>query len=129
MKTMINTMLLMFVIYQIPLADQPSRDMYLPCGRQMLNIGDTRTSGTLYIIDGVQIVPAVQTSIPITPIYDIDHPTRRILTRAEIEQMPVTGIQDLLATMPGVYQARRGVDVSIFGSRKDGNHYIIDGMQ
>jgi Carboxypeptidase regulatory-like domain len=83
---------------------------------------NSRTSGTQYIVDGPCWVYSCP--LPETPKVKLN-----IFTKEDIDHMPVTCVQDVLSLLPGVYQARRGDDISIFGSRMDGNHYFIDGMQ
>jgi len=90
-------------------------------------IGGPRASETQYIIDGVVIQQPKPVTIPQKPLIDLCNPTTHILTRAEIDQMPYTSINDLIALFPGVYQSRRGDNISIYGSRTNGTNYIIDG--
>lgn len=50
------------------------------------------------------------------------------LSASEIKMLPYTEINDMIATMPGVYQRRRGAELSIAGSQEGDITYIIDGM-
>ncbi len=55
--------------------------------------------------------------------------TNKVMSRAEINKVPTTSTTDLVALTPGVFQSRRGADVSSDGGRTSGNVYIIDGVQ
>jgi len=75
------------------------------------------------MIDG----PMPMTDAPKKITLDFNYPTRYVFTASQINQMPVWNINDLLSVLPGSYQVRRGDNVSVYGSRQDGNLYIIDG--
>ncbi len=51
------------------------------------------------------------------------------LSRSEIKAQPTTSTDDFVALTPGIYQSRRGGDVSYDAGRQTGNAYIIDGVQ
>ncbi len=96
-----------------------------------ISIGGSRRDTTrYYIVDGV-IIPItrltdVATIVP-TPVY----PTMAgdyIFTKEIIDNMPVNAINDIPSLLPGVYQARRGDGLNIYGARDNGNRYIIDGV-
>jgi len=79
-----------------------------------INIGGARTERTTYIIDGLRVVPTVEieTIICLKPV--VFGP----LDRTSIgHHMPYTDICDIVATMQGVYQARRGDELHVYGSR------------
>ncbi len=50
-----------------------------------------------------------------------------ILTAAEIKTKPTNNTTDLVALSPGIYQSKRGADVSADGGRTTGSLYVIDG--
>ncbi len=54
---------------------------------------------------------------------------RKALTQGDIATMPTIQTQDLAAVTPGLYQNRRGEELSMGGARSDGTTYIIDGVQ
>ena len=62
-------------------------------------------------------------------LVDIDHVGTHSLDSKEIAVIPTTEITDLVALTPGLYQQKRGTDVSIGGARSSGTLYIIDGVQ
>jgi len=77
---------------------------------------------TVYIIDEeIDPVPAYHPR-PLPPAGDYT------LTREQINQMPYTDINDIVSTLPGIYQARRGDAISIEGGRLSGTAYIVDGV-
>jgi len=49
--------------------------------------------------------------------------------KQDLDQIPERDPRDVISMMPGVYQAKRGGDLSIGGSRPGGTLYIIDGVQ
>jgi hypothetical protein len=54
---------------------------------------------------------------------------KKALRSEEIATMPTEQVNDLTSLTPGLYQQRRGGDLSIGGARSDGTNYIIDGVQ
>lgn len=98
-----------------------------------LTLPGARDTGPLYIIDGIviQTAPGIDVMNCVVELPDniFDPIKRHIFTREEIDQMPVSSINDIVSLLPGVYQQQRGGSLSIFGSRPEGVHYIIDGMQ
>ena len=43
--------------------------------------------------------------------------------------MPTMSLNDIISTVPGTYQHRRGDVVQFYGCRTDGNAYYVDGMR
>ena len=82
-----------------------------------------------YIIEGHICKPAECWPQDRFKLIDLRNPSMRILSRTEISQMPARNLNDILALSPGVYQSRPGEDLHIYGSRKEGTLYILDGMQ
>lgn len=83
---------------------------------------------TQYIIDGIQTIQLV-TLMPEQHCSITQYGrTHYLFTAEDIEQMPVTCIDDVLSLLPGTYQAKRGDRVSIYGSRTISNEYELDGM-
>ncbi len=62
------------------------------------------------------------------PLVDQDKPNSHILTKSEIAEIPTTDVTDIVSQAPGLYQQKRGADISIGGARTDGTVYIIDGV-
>jgi hypothetical protein len=60
---------------------------------------------------------------------DLQNTSGRIISRSEIRQMPTSNINDMLALLPGIYQNRPGDELRIYGARREGTLYILDGMQ
>ncbi len=63
------------------------------------------------------------------PLVDQDNQGKHSLDRAEIATIPTNQVTDVVSTTVGVYQSKRGSDVSIGGARTSGTLYIIDGVQ
>ena len=61
------------------------------------------------------------------PLID-PYKTNTILTGTEIKTKPTTSTVDLVALSPGVYQTKRGANISSDGGRMTGNLYVIDGV-
>ncbi len=91
-----------------------------------LPVLDGRTQGNMYIIDGEGSFQPV--TVPKETI-KLREPGRYVFTSAEIERMPTMNVNDILSTVPGVYQARRGDAVHIYGGKASGNAYYIDGIR
>jgi hypothetical protein len=53
---------------------------------------------------------------------------RYVFDREDLKHMPYTDINDVVATVGGVYQRQRGADVQIYGARGGDNTYLLDGM-
>lgn len=88
-----------------------------------------------YIIDdclGLRVMPASywQKLAKINAYWErlSGDPSSHIFTRDELVAMPINEVTDAISLLPGVYQARTGDDLSIFGARYSGTQYIIDGM-
>ncbi len=84
---------------------------------------------TRYIIDGNVVYHYEWGPLEIKTLIDIENPSRQVLLREEILQMPTTDINSMASLFPGVYQSKSGAGLNIYGARTDGNLYIIDGMQ
>ncbi len=78
-------------------------------------------------VEGTTLKTAVVTAYK-KPLID-PYKNNVILTAAEIKTKPTTSTTDLVALSPGIYQSKRGADVSSDGGRTSGNVYIIDGVQ
>ena len=57
-----------------------------------------------------------------------EDPSSHIFTHDELASMPINDVTDAISLLPGIYQARIGDDLSIFGARYSGTQYIVDGM-
>ena len=62
------------------------------------------------------------------PLINVDNPGSRVITSEEISTMPTTEINDIQSLSPGMYQSRRGTQISIGGARNSGTTYMIDGV-
>ena len=82
-----------------------------------------------YILDVNIIQPLQRWPKERFQMIDLENPTVRIFTHAEIAQMPTRNVNDMLALLPGMYQNRPGDDLRIYGARREGTLYILDGMQ
>jgi hypothetical protein len=51
------------------------------------------------------------------------------IDKTHIDHMPTNQVTDIVSTTKGVYQSKKGSDVSIGGARTTGTLYIIDGVQ
>ena len=89
-------------------------------------IGGARSQ---YMIDHCIIVEACPLVSLKASTYIYRDPTDLVFTHDELASMPVSNLRDVLSVVPGVYQARRGDDISIFGARSGGTQYIIDGIR
>ncbi len=85
--------------------------------------GCGRSSGAVYIIDGVQI-----RNMNVPPMQPLSIPGNYVLSREEIRRMPYTNVRDIASIFPGIYQQKRGSELNIYAARNDGNRYIVDGM-
>ncbi len=98
-----------------------------------VRIQNGRGSGTQYIIDGCMVQPLILAAVlPETNTHlhsRLANPSIHRFSRAELTAMPVTDLRDAISLLPGVYQARRGDDLSIFGARISGTQYAIDGIR
>lgn len=56
-------------------------------------------------------------------------PMNYTFTREELRQMPITNIQDAIATLPGAYQRRSGDRNGFFGSEGKDVLYVVDGVE
>ena len=52
-----------------------------------------------------------------------------VLDRTKLVTLPQMKINDLVSLVPGCYQRQQGSGVNIFGSRDDGNLYVVDNIQ
>ena len=52
-----------------------------------------------------------------------------LFSHDELAALPISNIQDAIILAPGVYKARKGDEISVFGSRFGGTQYIVDGMR
>ena len=55
-------------------------------------------------------------------------PNRHVFSRADLSVMSYTNTNDIIATLPGAYQRRRGDEVRMHGSGPGGFTYIVDGI-
>ena len=62
------------------------------------------------------------------PLYHSDSHSK-MMTQKDMEHLPTRDPRDIAAFTPGVYQARRGQELNIGGSRAGGTLYIEDGVQ
>jgi outer membrane receptor for ferrienterochelin and colicin len=62
------------------------------------------------------------------PLYHSDS-HGKMMNHDELYKLPSRDVRDAVSLTPGVYQARRGQDISIGGSRPGGTLYIEDGVQ
>jgi hypothetical protein len=75
---------------------------------------------------GWMVKPTAVKYIPVPkPKYE---PGRYVFDREELKHMPYTDINDVVATVGGVYQRQRGADVQIYGARSNSSTYFVDGM-
>ncbi len=92
-----------------------------------VNIGGR---GATYVIDGNPI-PVVMVSDngsgPELSKCWCRSPTDYVFTREELSKLPISDLYDAISLLPGIYQARRGDDLNIFGARSQGTQYIVDG--
>ena len=98
-------------------------------------MGGARREGTQYIIDGVMVLQPVDTRLT-EQAYNkwwnerlASASTGYKFTREDLAAMPISDLRDVASLIPGVYQARRGDDLSIFGARSGGTQYIVDGVR
>ncbi len=88
-----------------------------------------------YVIDGNIIMPVLINNIDPEPLtYSFTDPASYNpysykFIHDRLASMPITDLRDAISLLPGVYQARRGDDISVFGSRYGGSQYIVDGMR
>lgn len=90
-----------------------------------LPVMDGHSTGNMYIIDDeVNFQPP----LPKETI-KLREPGRYVFNATEIERMPTMNVNDILSTVPGTYQRRRGDALHMFGGKSDGNAYYIDGIR
>lgn len=100
--------------------------------KQITEMSGQPQNRTFYIIDGC--IVTVPTSIKMKcvigyePLF-LQHPTTYTFTRDDLRRLPSNNIEDVISTVPGTYQQRRGGNVNIYGGGNSGNLYIVDGMQ
>lgn len=90
-----------------------------------------RNSGTIYIIDGIQVQPVAMVTLsePFADDYKPASTTSFKLNRAQIKTLPATDIRDMVSLSPGAYQPQRGAEPSLCGAVDYSTLYVIDGVQ
>jgi hypothetical protein len=86
-----------------------------------------RSDPVVYIID--ICTPAIHIQSQGRPVRLLLHPGQYIMDRDQLMHLPVSSLSDVVSLFPGVYQRRRGDEVSIFGARTTATEWLIDGMR
>ena len=82
-----------------------------------VSIGGCYANGTVYVIDAITYSVQV-IDCPTDTVDDLlFNPNDHVFNRKGLDHMPYMDLRDVAATLPGVYQARRGDELHVYGSR------------
>ncbi len=119
---------------EVPELIAPNPGVYQSQRGRYVNIACCRCSGIVYVIDGVQIQPVDLRSTNLKNSMEWNERLERAstgytFTRDQLAVMPLDDVRDVVSLLPGIYQARRGAGLSIFGARYGGTQYVVDGIR
>lgn len=95
--------------------DHSDRSIYIIDGVPVENMGEWGYEGTQ--------IGTRENVYPIEPL-----PLKTTLGKYDFELIPHTEIRDIAATLPSIFQKRRGAELSIRGAGEYGTLYVVDHM-
>jgi len=117
MKTLITLITLIISLFALQAAAQGVKD-----GRENYK---PVTPANLITRTEITVVPECRTWPDPMANYT---PIKYVFTIARLSVMSYTNTNDIIATLPGAYQRRRGDEVRMHGSGPGGFTYIVDGI-